>query len=431
MPMTTPFTPYLVGGAVRDALLGLPVQDRDWVVVGATPEQMVAQGFTPVGQDFPVFLHPDTHEEYALARTERKTAQGYKGFAVYSSPNVTLEEDLARRDLTINAIAQSPDGQLYDPYGGQQDLRDKVLRHVTPAFAEDPVRILRLARFAARFVDFSVAPETMQLMRDMVVAGEVDHLVPERVWQEVARGLIAPRPARMLQVLLDCGALQRILPEVAALDGVPQRAEYHPEVDTLVHLGMVLDMAAQLQAPLAVRYACLCHDLGKATTPVHVLPRHLGHEQRSVQLLRPMSQRLRVPNDCRELAEVVAREHGNIHRSEALDAAATVRLLERCDALRQPERFAQVLLACECDARGRLGFADRPYPQRQRLLQALHTVLAVDAGAVATRVREAATQRAQAAERRLPPLGEKIKQAVHSERVRALQLAHPHHSQHT
>jgi tRNA nucleotidyltransferase (CCA-adding enzyme) len=375
---------YLVGGAVRDALMhtasskpGAPV-DRDWVVVGATPQALQEQGFLPVGRDFPVFLHPQTREEYALARTERKTAPGYHGFAIHADPGVTLEDDLARRDLTINAMAvvqhQADDpahAEVIDPYGGRADLAARVLRHVTAAFAEDPVRILRLARFAARFPDFSVAPETQTLMEDMVAHGEVDHLVPERVWQELSRGLMEQRPSRLFEVLRSCGALQRLLPEVQRLWGVPQRPEYHPEVDTGVHLMMVLDMSAQLQASLAVRFACLCHDLGKGTTPADVLPRHIGHEQRSARLLRGVSERLRVPVECRELADVVAREHGNIHRSADLGAPALVRLLERCDAIRKPARFAEVLLACECDARGRLGLQEQPYPQRLRLLQAL------------------------------------------------------------
>ncbi|MGP1682989.1 MAG: multifunctional CCA addition/repair protein, partial [Giesbergeria sp.] len=359
---------YMVGGAVRDRLLGLPVSDRDWVVVGATPEQMLAQGFVPVGRDFPVFLHPKTHEEYALARTERSSAPGYRGFVVHAAPDVTLEEDLARRDLTINAIAANTDwaktGVVVDPYGGQRDLQARLLRHVTGAFREDPVRILRVARFAARFTDFSVAPETMRLMRQMVQAGDADHLVPERVWQELARGLMEEKPSRMFEVLRACGALAVLLPEAERLWGVPQRADYHPEVDTGVHLMMVLDMAARLQAPLGVRFACLTHDLGKGTTPADVLPRHTGHEQRSADLLKGVCQRLRVPTDCRELADVVAREHGNIHRSSELAPAAVLRLLERCDAIRQPARFEDVLLACECDARGRLGLEESAYPQR-------------------------------------------------------------------
>ena len=374
---------YMVGGAVRDKLLGLEVADHDWVVVGATPEALTARGFLPVGKDFPVFLHPRSREEYALARTERNTARGYRGFEVHAAPDVTLEQDLARRDLTINSIAApacfesaegifNPDFEaLVDPYGGQRDLKAKVLRHVTDAFREDPVRILRLARFAARFADFSVAPETMAMMQDMVQDGEADALVPERVWQELARGLMEDKPSRMLQVLRECGALQKLLPEVARLWGVPQRAQYHPEIDTGIHLMMVLDMAAQLDAPLPVRFACLCHDLGKGTTPADVLPRHIGHEERSAKLLKGVCQRLRVPSDCREIADVVAREHGNIHRSGDFSPAAVVRLLERCDAFRKPQRFADILLACECDARGRLGFEQSPYPQRPRLLCAL------------------------------------------------------------
>ncbi|KQR63104.1 multifunctional CCA addition/repair protein [Acidovorax sp. Leaf160] len=384
---------YLVGGAVRDRLLGRPIHDRDWVVVGATPADMEARGFLPVGRDFPVFLHPETREEYALARTERKSGHGYRGFTVHAAPDVTLEEDLSRRDITINSIASSTDGSsaagLFDPYNGVRDLEARVLRHVTDAFREDPVRILRVARFAARFTDFSVAPETLQLMREMVEDGEADHLVPERVWQELARGLMEARPSRMFEVLRDCGALAVLLPEVARLWGVPQRAEYHPEVDTGIHLMMVLDMAARLQAPLAVRFACLTHDLGKGTTPADVLPRHIGHEMRSARLLQGVAERLRVPVDCRETADVVAREHGNIHRSGELNAAALLRLLERCDALRKPERFADVLLACECDARGRLGFEEAPYPQRDRLAAALAAARAVATAPIAAQAAQA------------------------------------------
>ena len=387
------FKVYKVGGAVRDQLLGLPVNDTDWVVVGATPEQMTARGFVPVGRDFPVFLHPKTHEEYALARTERKNGMGYRGFVVHTAADVTLEEDLARRDLTINAIAGPEDwtktSELFDPYNGQQDLRDKVLRHVTDAFREDPVRILRLARFSARLTDFTVAPETLQLMREMVAAGEVDALVPERVWQEISRGLMEAEPSRMFNLLRDCGALERLLPELNRLWGVPQRAEYHPEVDTGVHAMMVLDMSARLQTSLAVRFACLCHDFGKGTTPADVLPRHIDHERRSVDLLLDVCERWRVPNDCKELAEVVAREHGNIHRSSELNPSAVLRLLERCDAIRKPERFEEALLACECDARGRLGFEESAYPQRQRLSGALQAALAVETAPVA----QAAAQR--------------------------------------
>jgi tRNA nucleotidyltransferase (CCA-adding enzyme) len=373
---------YLVGGAIRDALLGRPGSDRDWVVVGAHAQELLDAGYQPVGRDFPVFLHPQTKEEHALARTERKTGPGYRGFEMHADPTVTLEDDLLRRDLTINAIAQDEAGTLIDPHGGQRDLASKVLRHVSPAFAEDPVRILRLARFAARFSDFSVAPETLALMRAMVEAGEVDALVPERVWQELARGLMETRPSRMFEVLRECGALARLLPEVDRLWGVPQPELHHPEVDTGVHLMMVLDTAARSAAPLPVRFACLCHDLGKGTTPADALPRHLGHEGRSVDLLRDVCARLRVPVDCRELAEIVAREHGNVHRSDELNAAAVVRLLERCDAWRRPDRFREALLACECDARGRLGLSESPYPQRARLNDALTLAMGIDAAAV-------------------------------------------------
>jgi tRNA nucleotidyltransferase (CCA-adding enzyme) len=402
---------YEVGGAVRDRLLGRPVSDRDWVVVGASPEAMVAAGFVPVGKDFPVFLHPVTHEEHALARTERKQGRGYHGFTFHTGPEVTLEQDLARRDLTINAIARDADGALTDPWGGQRDLQARVLRHVGPAFVEDPVRILRLARFAARFHDFSVAPETLALCRRMVEDGEVDALVPERVWQELSRGLMEERPSRMLAVLRECGALAVLLPEVDRLWGVPQRAEYHPEVDTGVHLGLVLDMAARLGQPLTVRHACLGHDLGKGTTPRELWPRHLGHEGRSVQLLRGLHARLKVPRDCMELAEVVAREHGNVHRSEGFGAAALVRLMDRCDAWRRPERFDEMLHACECDARGRTGFEDRPYPQAVRLRAALAAAQAVDSAAVA----------AQAAARGAK--GPAIGAALHAARVAAVAAA--------
>ena len=411
---------YMVGGAVRDALLGLPVQDRDWVVVGATPEALVALGYLPVGKDFPVFLHPETHEEYALARTERKTARGYHGFAFHTAPDVTLEQDLARRDLTINSIAASarPESAhdqfdinfetLIDPHNGQRDLHNKVLRHVTGAFREDPVRVLRVARFAARFADFSVAPETMQLMRDMVSHGEVDALVAERVWQELARGLMENKPSRMFEVLRECGALQKLLPEVERLWGVPQRAQYHPEIDTGIHLMMVLDMSARLGASLPVRLACLMHDLGKGTTPADALPRHLGHEERSVKLLKGVCARLRVPTECRELAEVVAREHGNIHRSGDFNAEALVRLLERCDAFRKPQRFAAVLLACECDARGRLGLDNSAYPQHERLL----TVLVA--------AQEVATNSIAASAQSTGATGPKIGKMIHQARVAAV-----------
>jgi tRNA nucleotidyltransferase (CCA-adding enzyme) len=374
---------YAVGGAVRDELLGLPVQDRDWVVVGATPEDMAAAGFKPVGKDFPVFLHPQTREEYALARTERKTAPGYKGFVFHADAGVTIEEDLARRDLTINAIAKCEDGSFIDPYRGRADLAHKVLRHVSPAFVEDPVRVLRVARFAARFADFTIADETMALMAEMVANGEVDHLVPERVWQELARGLMEAKPSRMFEVLRACGALKKILPELDRLWGVPQRADYHPEVDTGIHVMMVIDMAAQLGLPLTARFAALTHDLGKGTTPADVLPRHIGHEQRSVNLLGPLCERLRVPAECRDLALLVARFHGDIYKIAELRPKTVVTILERCDVFRRPERFEELLGACEADYRGRLGFESRPFPQSQSWRHATAAARAVDAGAVA------------------------------------------------
>jgi tRNA nucleotidyltransferase (CCA-adding enzyme) len=401
---------YVVGGAVRDGLLGLPASDRDWVAVGTTPEALIAQGFRPVGKDFPVFIHPTSGEEVALARTERKTAPGYRGFTVHAAPGVTLEEDLARRDLTINAIAQAEDGTLIDPFGGQADLRARVLRHVSPAFVEDPVRLLRLARLAARFADFSIAPETQALLCRMVEAGEVDALVPERVWQELARGLMSARPSRMFEVLRGCGALARLLPEVERLWGVPQRPEHHPEVDTGVHLMLVLDQCARLQTPLPVRWAALCHDLGKGTTPTEQWPRHHGHEARSAHLAAALGARLRVPAECSELADVVAREHGHVHASGTLGAAALLRLFERCDAIRRPARFALVLLACECDARGRAGLEDRPYAPASRLPPLLQAALDIDSAAVAAA--------AVAAGRRGPDIGAAV-QAARSAAIEA------------
>jgi tRNA nucleotidyltransferase (CCA-adding enzyme) len=376
---------YVVGGAVRDELLGLPVQDRDYVVVGATPRDMMARGFKPVGKDFPVFLHPDTKEEYALARTERKTAPGYKGFVFHAERDVTLEQDLARRDLTINAIAKAQDGRLIDPFGGIEDLRARVLRHVGPAFVEDPVRILRVARFAARFHEFTVADETLALMRRMVGNGEVDHLVPERVWQELARGLMEARPSRLIEVLRACGALARLLPEVDRLFGVPQPPRHHPEVDTGVHLLMVLDHCAGRNEPLPVRFACLMHDLGKGVTPPEDWPRHDDHEARGVPLVQAVCERLKVPAECRDLALLAAREHGHIHRARQLRPATLVKLIERADGLRRPQRFAQLLAACECDYRGRTGYGQRPYPQAGILMSALAAMQSVDAGAIAAK----------------------------------------------
>jgi len=377
---------YVVGGAVRDRLLGLPVSDQDYVVVGATPDQMLALGFQPVGKDFPVFLHPQTHAEYALARTERKSGHGYKGFKVYAAPEVTLEEDLQRRDLTINAIAEDESGALVDPYGGQRDLAARVFRHVSEAFAEDPVRILRVARFAARFTDFSVAPETLFLMRSMVDNGEVDALVPERVWQEIARGLMEAQPSRMFQVLRDCGALARLFPEIDRLFGVPQPPEHHPEIDTGVHVMLVVDWAARQGYSLLVRFAALTHDLGKGVTPPALWPKHHGHEGKSVALVRALCERLRVPADCRDLAIAVARDHGNVHRALELRAATIVELLERVDAFRRPDRFGEFLQACESDFRGRPGYEARDFPATQFLQQALAAARGVDAGSIAQAV---------------------------------------------
>jgi tRNA nucleotidyltransferase (CCA-adding enzyme) len=373
---------YRVGGSVRDALLGLPVKDQDYVVVGSTPEELVRLGFRPVGKDFPVFLHPATHEEHALARTERKTAPGYKGFTFHTAPDVTLEADLARRDLTINAIAQDEAGAIIDPFGGVPDLEAGILRHVSPAFAEDPVRILRVARFAARF-GFRVAPETMDLMTEMVHSGEVEALVPERVWQELARGLMEDKPSRMFYTLRESGALARILPEVDGLFGVPQRADFHPEVDTGVHTMMVIDYAAARGYSLPVRFAALTHDLGKATTPPALWPRHTGHEGRSVDLVHGLCERIRVPNDCRELGLLSARYHGDVHRALELAPTTMLKILEAVDAFRRRPRFEQLLAACESDFRGRAGYRDAPYPQAERMRQALTAARGVDAGALA------------------------------------------------
>jgi tRNA nucleotidyltransferase (CCA-adding enzyme) len=374
---------YSVGGAVRDALLGLPVQDRDYVVVGATPEQMIAQGYAPVGKDFPVFLHPATHDEYALARTERKTAPGYKGFVFHTSDDVKLEDDLIRRDLTINAIAQAQDGTIVDPFGGQKDLQARVFRHVSAAFAEDPVRILRVARFAARFTEFSVAPETNDLMRQMVSAGEVDALVPERVWQELARGLMEAAPSRTFAVLRNCGALARILPELNVLWGVPQPEKYHPEIDTGVHVMMAVDYAAGQHHDLPIRVAALLHDLGKGATPPAEWPRHHGHEARGIQLVERVCQRLKIPHECRDLAVVTAREHGNVSRALELRPDTMVALFERCDAFRKPQRFVDMLRASECDFRGRSGFGELPFPQAECLAAGLKAAQTVNAGQIA------------------------------------------------
>jgi tRNA nucleotidyltransferase (CCA-adding enzyme) len=363
---------YLVGGAVRDALLGLPVKERDWVVVGSTRDELLRMKYREVGRDFPVFLHPESHEEYALARLERKVAPGYRGFAVEFGPEVTLEEDLARRDLTINAIAEAEDGSLLDPHGGRRDLQARILRHVSPAFIEDPVRILRVARFAARFASlgFHVAPETMALMRDMTARGEVDALVAERVWQETEKALHESGASVFFAVLRECGALKVIYPEIDALYGVPQPEKWHPEIDTGVHTMMVLDQAVRLSSDAKVRFAALVHDLGKATTPHEEWPGHKGHEERSVALIEALSERLRLPNEYRELAVIVARYHGNVHRAFELRPKTILGILEKTDAFRRPERFAQALIACEADSRGRLGLEKNPYPQRQYLQSA-------------------------------------------------------------
>ena len=373
---------YLVGGSVRDELLGLPVQDHDYVVVGASPEDMAIFGYRPVGKDFPVFLHPETHEQYALARTERKISLGYKGFEVFTSPQVTLQEDLARRDLTINAIAKDIDGNIIDPFNGVADLEAGILRHVSPAFAEDPVRILRAARFAARF-GFHIAAETMALMRDMVHNGEVDALVPERVWQELSRGLMEKHPSRMFHVLRECGALTRIMPEVDVLFGVPQPAHAHPEIDTGVHIMLAIDYAATKQYSLPVRFATLMHDLGKGTTPPDQWPRHIGHEARSVELAQNLCERIRVPKDCRDLSLLVARYHGDVHRAQELRAATIADMLQAVDAYRKPDRFDEFLQACACDYHGRPGFATKPYPQAAHLQQTFSAAKNVDAGAIA------------------------------------------------
>jgi tRNA nucleotidyltransferase (CCA-adding enzyme) len=373
---------YLVGGAVRDKLLSLPVKDRDYVVVGATPEEMRAQGFRLVGADFPVFLHPQTKHEYALARTERKIGPGYKGFAIHAAPDVTLEQDLERRDLTINAMAETEEGELIDPFGGAEDLRRGVLRHVSPAFAEDPLRILRVARFAARF-GFVVADETLALMRDLVGAGEVEALVPERVWAEIERALGERAPVRFFEVLRACGALARLLPEIERLFGVPQPEKYHPEIDTGVHTLMVLTQAARLSNDTRVRFAALLHDLGKGVTPRDLWPRHIGHEERGVGIIEALSQRLRVPNEHRDLAVAVSRYHLHCHRALELLPRTLLKMLEGLDAFRKPARLEGFLLACEADARGRLGHEDESYPQADLVRRAYTAARAVDARAFA------------------------------------------------
>jgi tRNA nucleotidyltransferase (CCA-adding enzyme) len=397
---------YLVGGAVRDALLGLAVKERDWVVVGGTREELLRLNYREVGRDFPVFLHPQTHEEHALARLERKVAPGYRGFAVDFGPEVTLEEDLARRDLTINAIAQSADGALIDPFGGRRDLEARLLRHVSAAFIEDPVRVLRVARFAARFapLGFKVAPETLALMREMVGRGEIEALVPERVWQETEKALRELRPVEFFKLLRECGALKPIYPEIDALFGVPQPAQWHPEIDTGVHTLMVLEQAAELSAEPTVRFAALVHDLGKGTTPRDEWPSHRGHEERSVSLIEALSLRLRVPGEYRDLGVIVARYHGIIHRAFELKPKTILEFMERADAFRRPDRFAQALLACEADSRGRAGLETTPYPQREYLQAA----------------RDAAAAIRPTAEEIASLGGAKIAERIHQRRVHAI-----------
>jgi tRNA nucleotidyltransferase (CCA-adding enzyme) len=395
---------YIVGGAVRDELLGYPIKDKDYVVVGSTPEQMVAAGFRPVGKDFPVFLHPKTHAEYALARTERKTAKGYKGFVVHASPEITLEQDLARRDLTVNAIAKNEAGELVDPFRGIDDIKSKTLRHVSDAFVEDPVRILRIARFSARLADFNIAPETLSLMQQMVDAGEVDALVAERVWQELAKGLMEKKPARMFEVLRSCGALKRIIPELDKLWGVPQPPQHHPEVDTGIHVMMVLDYAAQQAFSLPVRFAALMHDLGKGTTPKEMLPRHIGHEERGVHLVKEVCKRLRVPNDCKELAVMVAKFHGKLYQSLDMRPSTLLEFLIQLDAIRQPERFNGFLQACEADSRGRTGLENCPTPAADLMRKVLDAAFTIDAGAIASKQSDV----------------EKIKIAIFEARVEAI-----------
>jgi len=400
---------FLVGGAVRDELLGLPVRERDWVVVGATPRELLAQGFRQVGKDFPVFLHPVTHEEYALARTERKTAPGYHGFQVHAAPEITLQQDLERRDLTINAMARDAEDRLIDPYQGRRDLEERWLRHVSPAFAEDPVRILRVARLSARYagLGFRVAPATLKLMRAMVAAGEVDALVPERVWAETVRALGEPQPERFIETLRECGALARILPEIDRLFGVPQPAQYHPEIDTGQHLLLSLQQAARLGAEPPVRFAVLVHDLGKGTTPPADWPRHIGHEARSGPLVQALCQRLRVPNEYRDLGVMTARYHTHCHLALELRPRTLLKTLQALDAFRKPHRFEQFLLACEADARGRLGLEDDPYPQATRFRTAYQAATAV---AIAPLLEQGLR-------------GETLKEAIRRARLRAIGAA--------
>ncbi len=375
---------YLVGGAVRDTLLNFPVRERDWVVIGETPEAMLARGYTEVGKDFPVFLHPETKDEYALARIERKTARGYKGFAVHATPDVLLEDDLLRRDLTINAMAMLDNGEVIDPYGGQEDLKNKLFRHISPAFCEDPVRVLRIARFCARYhhLGFSIAPETQQLMQAMVIDGEIDHLVAERVWAETAKALAEQSPAAYFQALRDCGALQRIFPEIDALFGVPQTAEHHPEIDTGVHTLMVLEQATLLSDKTTVRFAALTHDLGKALTPPENWPSHHDHENLGIDALKALCRRLRVPNHYQKLALQVMQYHTHCHRAFELRPGTLCDTLTSIGAFKANNQLQDFLLACEADAKGRLGFEDRDYPQAAYYLAAQKAAKRIDSSAI-------------------------------------------------
>ncbi len=403
---------YLVGGAIRDRLLRRPVGERDFVVVGASPEQMLKQGFTQVGKDFPVFLHPETKDEYALARTERKTAPGYHGFKVHADPSVTLEQDLLRRDLTINALAEAPDGTLIDPYGGRKDLADRVLRHISPAFAEDPVRILRVARFAARYADlgFKVAAETLALMRQMVRNGEVDALVPERVWQELAKALAEARPSPFFEMLHECGAQAILFPEIERLYGVPQPAQWHPEIDSARHTLLTLDMAARLSPDPEVRFAALAHDLGKGATPKEAWPSHRGHEHYGLPLIEALCNRFRIPNRFRDLALMVVRYHHDIHSAFELRPKTILGVLTGSDALRRPERFEQLLLACEADYRGREGFSDRAYPQAALFLDILEAVRAIKIGSLLAGLSDPKQIQQRIQQRRVAVIKEQLRQ---------------------
>ncbi len=371
---------YLVGGAVRDQLLHIDIYDKDWVVVGSSPEQMLATGFTTVGKDFPVFLHPKTKQEYALARTERKTGAGYTGFACYYAPDVTLEEDLARRDLTINAIAQDDTGKLIDPYGGQRDLHNRLLRHVSDAFVEDPLRVLRVARFAAKFahLGFTIADETMALMKQITQSGELQHLTAERVWQEWQKSLTTRDPQVFLSVLKECGALAVVLPEISCLFGVPQPEKWHPEIDTGVHTLMVAAQAAKISSSIAVRFAAQVHDLGKGVTPKSEWPSHKMHCHTGVNIIKALCERVRIPNECKELALLVCEQHSNIHRAAELKPSTKLKILDKLDAWRKPERLQDVLLCCQADHAGRLGCEETPYPQRDIFLKAYQAALSVD-----------------------------------------------------